>query len=765
VAGVEVAAATEPPAQWGTLNANSRSVAYNKHATVRLAPSFSEMRATPMKRFTIAMGVVLSLLPQLPSAADAAKPRDTSRGDEMIAAYFRAETQKLANACLANIKNYVDWTRRRGEYRRQMREMLGLDPLPERTRLRPIITGKLEHDEFTVEKLHFQSLPHLYVTGNLYLPKNDGKRFPTVLYVCGHHRVKKDGVSYGNKTWYQYHGAWFAQNGYVCLVIDTLQLGEIEGSHRGTRDEGKWWWNARGYTPAGVETWNAIRALEYLVSRPEVDAKRIGVTGRSGGGAYSWYLAALEDRVKVVVPVAGITSLKNHVVDDCVTGHCDCMYFVNTYRWDYAQLAALTTPRPLLIANTDRDHIFPLDGVVDIYGRVRRLYELNNKGPDIALQLTPGPHSDGQVLQLQALQWFNRYLKGEKTVAAIESAAKSYFTPEELKVFDELPADEINTRIDELLVPIAAPPPPPESEAEWQLQRDQWMMSLREKCFRGWPAEGSQPATSPRTVLKADISLPGQTGALDVTQFQFTSQDGIELPLVLIEPAGIPRNELKRIMVWPVSAEEWSKFTISRQLGIGEPGPKKRVPIELDGAASPWPDTRSLNSAAILIAAPRGIGPTAWTSDVKASTNIRRRFMLLGQTLDSMRVWDVRRAIQAVRQIDGLADLPLTLKGEREMAGIALYAALFEPGVERLELRALSPSHRTGPDFLNVLRVLDLPQTVAMVAEKSPIELTDQADTNWEYPLAVAKNLGWYDRIKISKAEVSISDAPNVELK
>ena len=91
----------------------------------------------------------------------------------------------------------------------------------------------------------------------------------------------------------------------------------------------------RGYTPAGVEAWNCIRALDYLETRPEVDPKRLGVTGRSGGGAYSWWIAAIDERIKAAVPVAGITDLQNHVVDGCVEGHCDCMYMVNTYRWDY----------------------------------------------------------------------------------------------------------------------------------------------------------------------------------------------------------------------------------------------------------------------------------------------------------------------------------------------------------------------------------------------------------------------------------------------
>ena len=113
-----------------------------------------------------------------------------------------------------------------------------------------------------IEKIHFQSRPGLYVTGNLYRPKEVKNRLPTILYLCGHSGRGRD----GNKTAFQDHGMWFARNGYVAFLIDTLQLGEVAGIHHGTYNLGRWWWQAAGYTPAGVECWNGIRAIDYLVS-------------------------------------------------------------------------------------------------------------------------------------------------------------------------------------------------------------------------------------------------------------------------------------------------------------------------------------------------------------------------------------------------------------------------------------------------------------------------------------------------------------------
>ena len=275
-----------------------------------------------------------------------------------------------------------------------MWEMLGLWPTPARTPLEARVTATIERPDFVVENVLFQSSPGLYVTGNLYRPKEVTSPLPAILYVCGHARVEKDGVIYGCKAHYQHHAAWYAANGYVCLVVDTLQLGELPGLHHGTHNKGMWWWQSRGYTPAGIEAWNGVRAIDYLISRPEVDPKKIGVTGRSGGGATSWWLGAIDDRVAAVAPVAGITDLENHVVDGVVEGHCDCMYMVNTYRWDFPLVAALVAPKPMLVENTDHDPIFPEDGVRRIYAHLETVYAWYGASDRLGLVIGRGGHVD-----------------------------------------------------------------------------------------------------------------------------------------------------------------------------------------------------------------------------------------------------------------------------------------------------------------------------------------------------------------------------------
>jgi hypothetical protein len=159
------------------------------------------------------------------------------RENPELVAYFESEVKKLEQQNeLSQFQSAAEWNEAKPKLREQLFDMLGLNPLPAKTPLQPVVEGTTEEAEFVVERVHYQSMPGLYVTGNFYRPKNADKPLPTILYVCGHGQVKKDGVSYGNKTHYHYHGSWFARNGYNCLIIDTLQLGDIHRpeSKRGT---------------------------------------------------------------------------------------------------------------------------------------------------------------------------------------------------------------------------------------------------------------------------------------------------------------------------------------------------------------------------------------------------------------------------------------------------------------------------------------------------------------------------------------------------
>jgi dienelactone hydrolase len=592
---------------------------------------------------------------------------------EGLADYFADQTSEIASSCLTNIESLAEWQARRPELRREAAEMLGLDPMPARTDLKPIVTGTLNSPDFVVEKVAFQSLPGLYVTGNLYLPKSAQKPAPAVLYLCGHLTVVTNGISCGNKTAYQHHGIWLARNGYVCLIIDTLELGEIQGHHKGTYNLGMWWWNSRGYTPAGVETWNAIRALDYLESRPEVDRDRMAVTGRSGGGAYSWFLAALDDRVKVVASADGIADLRSYVVDGTVDSHCDCMFMVNTYRWDYPLLAALCAPRPLLMENTDADALFPLSGVLRTHDFVKRVYDLYGAATNFGLVIAPGPHRDTQDLQVPVLRWLNIHLKHEDPL--IETAAVKMFSPLDLRVFTSIPADQINTRIEESFVSAAAVPAIPSSAVEWRRMRAGWLTELRRKSFAGWPENTGPPAVKLISSERNGYSM-----------WEFQSQADVPLRISLAQKPGA-----------------------------------RRIILRLADS----PKEKAADNATLFLRGTTEVG-------------VRRRFMLLGQTLDGMRVWDICRAVEALHSMPGLGSMPIWIEADGNLGVDALYASLFENQIAGLDLRGIPSSHKEGPDYLNVLRILDIPEAAAMAAENCELRLQPSERNGWEFLRAMA---------------------------
>ncbi|MFO1497713.1 MAG: prolyl oligopeptidase family serine peptidase [Verrucomicrobiota bacterium] len=387
-------------------------------------------------------------------------------GDAMIQGYLEREAASLEAGFLNEIKTASDWTQLRPRYLEEYLDMLGLSPLPPKSELHAAVTGTLDRGDYAVELLHYQSRPGLYVTANLYRPVRRGadERFPAVLYVCGHSSRGRN----GNKTAFQSHGIWFARHGYVCLVVDTLQLGEIAGIHHGTYREGRWWWLSRGYTPAGVECWNGLRGIDYLISRPDVDSERIAVTGISGGGAATFWIAAADDRVKAAVPVSGMADLMSYVPNRVINGHCDCMFLYNSYRWPWTRIAALIAPRPLLFVNSDHDAIFPMDANERVINRLERLYSLFGRGDCVDSVVSVGGHAYREDVRQAAYRFINTHLKGDgrpvsDSEADLVSGSREEIhpiPPEQLRVFPkdaDIPADALNGRMDQEFVPLAQP--------------------------------------------------------------------------------------------------------------------------------------------------------------------------------------------------------------------------------------------------------------------------------------------------------------------
>jgi hypothetical protein len=194
-----------------------------------------------------------------------------------VSDYLIRCARRITDKAAKELESRQSWEAVRARRLEEMRDMLGLLPWPARTPLNAKVANVLDKGSYTVENIVFESLPRIYVTGNLYLPKQPSGRVPAIVYVCGH-----SPSPYGDKVQYQRHGISFAKNGYAALILDSIQIAETFALHHGVHSQNMPDWYARGYTPAGVEVWNAMRAIDYLQTRPEVDGERIGMTGRSG---------------------------------------------------------------------------------------------------------------------------------------------------------------------------------------------------------------------------------------------------------------------------------------------------------------------------------------------------------------------------------------------------------------------------------------------------------------------------------------------------
>ena len=661
-------------------------------------------------------GALLGLL-LFSSNAWAQDKKERKPGDIMIEQYLAAETDKLSKKFMDGARTLDEWQKKRPHLYREYMDMLGLWPLPEKTPLKATVTGQVEAHGVLVEKIHFQSKPGLYVTANYYRPRAlNGKRLPAIVYVCGHSGRGRD----GNKTAFQDHGFWFANNGYVCIILDTLQLGEIPGIHHGTYGirgtdpvETRFWWHSAGYTPAGVECWNGVRAIDYLLTRPEVDPDKIGVTGISGGGAATFWIAAADDRVKVAVPVSGMSDLESYVKNKVINGHCDCMFLFNTYQWDWTTIGALVAPRPLLFANSDNDNIFPMDGNRRIIAKLRDCYRMfpkprgessnpagKSEGALGVLEeyVSAGGHAYRPDLRAAVFQFFNRHLKGDPTAKVEDSAKYKELPGKELRVFPtdaDVPKDQLNTRIDEFFVPRAKVMLPEKGKfAEW---KKGMISKLRMQAFSYFPAK-IPPAKEKRNWVV-------ETEDVILVNFGLNphGEESKIFPLVILN-----HNEE---FDWKVFEQFVRRDSFSWAFPRGT----------YEGGAKQWTTNN-------------------WTP--KSPPNyVERSHVLLGRTVDEGRVWDIIATGRVASE-----KTPLKVLGQREAGILAAYAALFEPSIKEVIVINPPKSHKEGPHFLGVLRVLDIPEALGLLAP-TPLTIVGGNDPAFDRTAEIYRLAGAADKL------------------
>ena len=299
-----------------------------------------------------------------------------------------------------------DWQDHRKHIRSKMHAVAGTFPDPVPLALEE--HGTLELDGYRIIKLTYQSRPNLRVTANLYVPDGDGP-FPGVLGVHGHWPQGKIAARVAAR------GHTLAREGFVVLIVDALGSGE-----RGTTP-GEFEYHGMqlgcsllsvGETLLGMQVYDNMRGIDLLQSLDYVDGDRIGVTGASGGGNQTMWVAAFDERVKAAAPVVSVGTFESYVTNNnCV---CETLPFGLTFMEEWAVLAQ-TAPNALLILNAlqDGNPAFDVHQMVRSFNAAREVYRLLGCEEKIAYKAIDLPHGYWPEMRSHMLGWFKRWLKDE----------------------------------------------------------------------------------------------------------------------------------------------------------------------------------------------------------------------------------------------------------------------------------------------------------------------------------------------------------------
>jgi hypothetical protein len=367
-----------------------------------------------------ASGLQLTGSTVLAAAAPAKQPpgppaelKPLQRFPRMMQDYFgprMVSREKAADALIARISTRAAAESYVRETTEKVRRCFG--PLPEKTPLNPRVTGVVERDTYTIENVIFESRPNFPVTGNLYLPKNRRGPTPAVVGVCGHSQNGKAGDTY------QSFAQGLARLGYIVLIIDPIGQGEryqyVDAALRpvqlGNVREHLYVGNQQFLVGEFFGTWQAwdgIRALDYLLTRPEVDGKRIMATGNSGGGTITSWLCALEPRFVAAAPSCFINTFRRMFESEQPADTEQCPPHTLALGLDHADFLVPFIPRHLLLLGQEKD-LFDARGLEVAHGRLQHLYTLLGVKDHEALFIGPDYHGYSRKNREAMYGWFNQ---------------------------------------------------------------------------------------------------------------------------------------------------------------------------------------------------------------------------------------------------------------------------------------------------------------------------------------------------------------------
>jgi dienelactone hydrolase len=351
-----------------------------------------------------------------PKAARGADLTPLNRFPRMVQEYMVErvrEVESQANQRRAALRTKEDAEGYVREVRAKIQQCFG--PWPEKTPLNARITGVVERDAYRIEKVIFESRPNFPVTANLYLPKGGKTPAPAVVGACGHSLNGK------GEPAYQSFAQGLARQGYVCLIYDPIGQGErlqyVTDELKPRRGVGVGEHLFAGNQQFLVgeffgawRAWDGMRALDYLLTRPEVDPHQVGITGNSGGGTMTTWLCGVEPRWTMGAPSCFVTTFRRNLENELPADTEQCPPRVLALGLDHSDFIAAMAPKPVILLGKEKD-FFDARGIEEAHARLQRLYKLLGAEENAGLFIGPTPHGYTQENREAMYHWFNRFTK------------------------------------------------------------------------------------------------------------------------------------------------------------------------------------------------------------------------------------------------------------------------------------------------------------------------------------------------------------------
>lgn len=573
---------------------------------------------------------------------------------ERLHAYY----ERLTDPIPLRARTKAAWLERRAVVRQQVVEALGLSPMPDRLPLGLHTGGTLQREGYRVERIYWQTWPQVWASGWLYLPDGVDGKTPAILHPHGHW---KDGAL---NPRVQSQMISLAKLGYVALTVDSEHVYDY----------------ATGVTPLTVMTYANLRALDYLVSRPDVDRDRLGVVGASGGAQQAMYLMAVDDRIRVGVLPVLVSHFRRILSEE--RHHCPCNHVPGVMRFtDEPELCAIPSPRALqfLTAKGDWTSEFPAHELEEL----RAIYQLWGQPDRLEHRQFAVEHDFNQEMREAAYTWLERELRGNRKA---EPVAEPEHQVEET----------------ETLLALNAPPPEhrgPEGIFEWyhkrvvaqppQIESKPSRRAYQERV-RG-ELQALLGEAEPVTLDACWHAVEGTREAAAVLSpvrlVSFRSERDVRVPAVWLPGEGKGP--------WPVLIA---------------------VHPEGKSAALQSPTVQGLARQGYAILAP----------DVRLRGELSRDWLynsiLWGRPEAGMAVTDVLACVQWLYGREDVDVRSITLLGEGDQGVVALLAAGLDERVTATIADCCETTYRDGGEGLpvipNLLRVADVPQIASLIAPR-----------------------------------------------